>query len=92
LFARYGIADDIKKKPYATSFATLFLKCDLADDWDALQEFLDVTKTYSDFKSCLFYLYNQNIPQYTLFDLEQVVSDQFQTVFQALQDLSQCHL
>ena len=88
LFARYRITDDLEKKSYTTSF----LECDLADDWEALREFSDENKTYMDFTSRLFDLYNLNIPRYTILDLEQVVSDQFQRGFQNLQDLSEYHL
>ena len=73
LFARYGITDDLEKKAHATSF----LECNIAEYWEALCEFSDATKAYADFKSRLFNLYNQNIPRYSIFDLEQLVSDQF---------------
>jgi hypothetical protein len=42
LCAHHGIADDFEMKTYTTSF----LDCDLADDWEALQEFSDKSKTY----------------------------------------------
>ena len=39
------------------------------DQWEALREFSDPTKTYADFKAYLFELYNLNITRYTLRDL-----------------------
>ena len=88
LFARYSIADDLEKKTYTTSF----LKCDLADQWEALEEFLDTTQTYADFKSSLVDVYNLNLPRHTLSDLQRLVSDQFRSGFRSLQDLTAYHL
>jgi hypothetical protein len=89
LFARYGVADDLEMKTYTT----LFLDCDLADDWEALPEFSDETRTYFDFKTRLFYIYNlYYIPRYTLLDLDQLVLNQFRSGFPSLQDISHYHL
>jgi hypothetical protein len=88
LFTCCGITDNLEKKMHATPY----LECDLADQWEALREFSEETKTYADFKACLFDNYNLNIPPYTLFDLEKVVSDQFHGGFPTLQALSEFHL
>ena len=69
-------------------YTTSFLNCDLADDWEALKEFPDETRTYFDFKTHLFYIYNLNIPWYILINLKQPVLDQFHSSFPSLQDLS----
>jgi hypothetical protein len=83
-----SISDYLEKKTYATSY----LECDLADQWEALQEFSDASKTYLDLKSRLFYLYNLDIPRYTHFDLKQLVSDRFRSGFPTLQALTEYHL
>ena len=88
LFARCSIADDLEKKTHITPY----LDCDLADNWEALCEFSDATKTYADFKSRLFDLYNQNVPRYSIFDLERLALDQFRSGLQTLQTLSEYHL
>jgi hypothetical protein len=73
LFAHHEIGDDLEKKTHTTSF----LECDLAEDWEALPEFSDEKKTYLDFKSRLFDLYNLNIPRYNICDLKRLVSGHF---------------
>jgi len=88
LFTCCSIANDLEKKTHVTPY----LECDLADDWEALPEFSDATKTYTDFKSRLFDLYNQNVPRYSIFDLEQLVLNRFQSGLQTLQALSEYHL
>ena len=88
LFTRHGITDDLEKKTYVTSF----LECDLADQWEALQQFSGATNTYTDFKAHLFDIYNLNVPRYTLFDLERLVSDRFRSGFPNLQALTEYHL
>ena len=66
-------AISLEKKTHTTSF----LECDLAEDWEALPEFSDEKKTYLDFKSRLFDLYNLNIPRYNICDLKRLVSGHF---------------
>ena len=46
LFTRCMVADDKEKKEYAT----LYVKSNIADSWEALTEFTNEQKLYKDFK------------------------------------------
>jgi len=88
LFVRCAITSSLEKKDFATSF----LKNDIADCWEALPEFIDPAKTYTQFTYRLLDLYNQITDRYTIHDLARLVSDHVQTSIRSLQDLSAFHL
>ena len=69
LFARSNVQDNEKKKKYVTSY----IDSDVVDTWEALKEFTDNTKTYQEFKNCLFDLYNQVTLEYILADLDLLI-------------------
>jgi len=83
LFARCKIEDDAEKKQYATSY----IEPELADSWEALPEYLDVAKTYNEFKEQLFELYNQVGLRYILSDLDMLVGERQRIGMKNLQDL-----
>ena len=88
LFTRSNIQDDGEKKKYVTSY----LDSDVADTWEALEEFTSNTKTYQEFKDCLFDLYNQVTLKYILADLDLLIGERQRLGMRTLQDLSAFHL
>jgi len=88
LFDHCNVRTDPEKKTYATSY----IDCELAECWEALPEFFDASKTYSDFRDCLLYFYNQDSCKYTRADLDRVVIEHLRTGFHCLADLSNFHL
>src|SRR5438270_10018103 len=88
LFTQCVITSDLKKK----DFATLFLEADIANCWEALPEFIDVTKIYVQFRYRLFDLYNQITDCYSLHNLACLIADQNSSGIQSLQELSTFHL
>ena len=88
LFARCKIDDDEEKKTYATSY----VKSNVADSWEVLPEFTDNQKTYKDFKERLFELYNQSSLRYILADLDRLVGERQRVGMRSLQDISNFHL
>ena len=88
LFTRCKIDDDEEKKTYATSY----VKSNVADSWEVLPEFTNNQKTYKDFKERLFELYNQSSLRYILADLDRLVGERQRVGMRSLQDISDFHL
>jgi hypothetical protein len=88
LFARSSVQDDGEKKRYVTSY----LDSDVADTWEALEEFIDATRSYDEFKDRLFNLYNQVSLKYILADLDLLIGERQRLGMRTLQDLSDFHL
>ena len=71
LFARCNITDEADMKRFATSY----LDSDVADTWEALEEYTDVNKTYQELKTRLNNLYNQVSLKYILADLDLLIGE-----------------
>jgi hypothetical protein len=88
LFAQCAITSDVEKKFYSVSF----LDSDLADSWEALPEYSNPDKSYSDYKKRLFELYYQDNLRYTLSDLDQLVGERQRLGTSSPRDLTEFHL
>lgn len=88
LFTRCNIQGDIEKKKFAVSF----VEYEVADAWEALEEFSSIVKTYADFQQRLREVYNQVNLRYILADLDQLVGERQRLGIKTLQDLSDFHL
>jgi len=88
LFNRCNIVGDIEKKKFAVSF----VEYEVADAWEALDEYSSLIISYDDFKSRLMEIYNQVSLRYILADLDRLVGERQRIGIKNLQDLADFHL
>jgi hypothetical protein len=87
-FARCTITSELEKKEFATSF----LSWKIAEQWEALPEYSDTSKSYKNLKDRLLDLYNQSELRYTIGNLEELICYYRRLDLRSRQALTEFHL